>query len=352
MGFDKNNPDKQYDKQNINLSETAIRTVEEDMFLFNMKFATLVNTVFRNYRDNAAASVELFLRKEAYGIHKTLNVRIPNDNELREIIKNVISDKYDRKNPIQINLRLKFNETDGIISKYPKYISKKFRIDNENVDYLISDKRCNEEVYYRDNIGKYLKAIIEEYSRLTYAEREKIIFKHFVDAIEKSINDKIKIGIETGGKSFVVSPYQLMENKERTYTYLAAIGEDGASCCFRLSGINKINPIPVSRSFIDSIVATEKIKEDIEKKTIQFLTDDVEEIVVKMTDAGVRMYKSIHHLRPEYTSVKGDLFFFSCTYRQAEYYFFNFGENATIIKPDSLASSLKERYYNAYKQYV
>ena len=53
----------------------------------------------------------------------------------------------------------------------------KVRINCENMGYLFdSTSLCNEEDYYNGRAGLYIQAVLEEYCRLEYSQREKIYF--------------------------------------------------------------------------------------------------------------------------------------------------------------------------------
>ena len=78
-----------------------------------------------------------------------------------------------------------------------------------------------------------------------------------------------------------------------------------------------------------------------------------EQILVRLTEDGVRKYQSQIYLRPSCSRAitgEGDYSFF-CTPRQAEYYFFKFGKDAEILSPPGLRERFLSLYADALKTY-
>lgn len=87
---------------------------------------------------------------------------------------------------------------------------------------------------------------------------------------------------------------------------------------------------------------------------MQFLLGEQTEIAVRLTRAGKKMYASQLHLRPMYTRITGDdesIYHFQCTETQARYYFFKFGKEAEILKPESLRNAFIRQYREALGAY-
>ena len=62
-----------------------------------------------------------------------------------------------------------------------------------------------------------------------------------------------------------------------------------------------------------------------------------------------KIYSRLDHMRPAFIKEKtnGNEYVFNCTERQAENYFFKFGEDAEIISPESLRLWFKDMYKSA-----
>ena len=97
----------------------------------------------------------------------------------------------------------------------------------------------------------------------------------------------------------------------------------------------------------------DRIQKDIANRNVQFLAGSDEQILVRLTEDGVRKYQSQIYLRPSCSQAitgEGDYSFF-CTPRQAEYYFFKFGKDAEILSPPGLRERFLSLYADALKTY-
>ena len=95
-----------------------------------------------------------------------------------------------------------------------------------------------------------------------------------------------------------------------------------------------------------------EIRNAIREVGIQYLADTYNKIVVEFTPHGENMYRSMLHLRPQYTKKSGNIYEFCCSERQADNYFFKFGHNARILEPERLADAFRRKYENAAKKYM
>ncbi|MBQ8622098.1 MAG: WYL domain-containing protein [Oscillospiraceae bacterium] len=233
-----------------------------------------------------------------------------------------------------------------------------FRVSKKNLDYLMSDDGQREGAYHRDNVGAYFKAVLEEYCEHPYAERERIYCKQYVDEIELAILNRMLLRIETRNKHVAyMKPLELGRDPERLYNYLVglmATGPDGhwEIASIRLSSITSCERRAQS-GFISA--ETEKIiRSAIKQVGIQYLADNdsSERIVVEFTPQGEKLYRSILHLRPQYTQKTDRVYEFNCSMQQADNYFFKFGHNARILEPKSLADKFRRKYENAAKKYI
>ena len=77
-------------------------------------------------------------------------------------------------------------------TSYPKGEGIKIRINNENYQYLTDQNGlCHEEKYYRRGKGRdskasagmYIKAVLEEYVRKPYLEREAIYYQEQINSL-------------------------------------------------------------------------------------------------------------------------------------------------------------------------
>ncbi len=151
-------------KIRIALSQKAYSTIQDDMIIFSSSNLTnFINTIITNYRDDSIASLSIYLskRREYY----------------EEIFKNSELDESSKETAIQQMLKEDTNASMEQIKKYSseKDFNKLYHINQNNFEYLTED--CNEQELFNDRPGVFIKCIIEEYCRLTFIERERIIKK-------------------------------------------------------------------------------------------------------------------------------------------------------------------------------
>ena len=339
------------DKQHINLSECAIGIMESDMNSFNeTKVSAFLNRIFENYYETADASISIRLEDEKEKLHSLL------DNSF---------DKPTVQKVISLLTENKKDELLTTTSTYKKGVGFKFRIRNDNFDYL-EGPDCKENNYY-PRLGEYYKAVIEEYSLKPYFERERIYYKSYSDIIEAAIKYgyQLKITLRTKN-AFMISPYALMTDSSKNYNYLVGYGkcisgeniEDKKPFSFRLTNITSIKTYKTLNSCFrkeDKINLSKKkeIEAILSQRGVQFVFSDTSDIKIKLTPTGKKMYHSQKHLRPDFTRIiDDDIYVFNCTANQIEFYFFKFGKNAKIIEPAELSQKFEQMYKDAAETYL
>ena len=242
------------------------------------------------------------------------------------------------------------------------------RLSKPMLEALATDELREDAAFYGDKVGNYLKALLEEYCELPYAERERIYYKQQLQSIELAITkqEKLKLTLNsrkkpTGGTAApnnitYLKPLRLQKDTEQLYNYLVGMtsvqpGGPWSMGCVRLSSIKKLSSLKCS-GFI-SAADRQKIAEAIQKNGVQYLPEQGAErtIRVQLTKNGERKYRQILHLRPSYARKEGAVYTFTCTQRQVENYFFKFGHDAKILAPQELADKFKRMYESAAEQY-
>lgn len=349
-------------KQHINLSESAWIIILDDIKNFystekEESFSGFLNRVFKNFYQMANASISLRLKEREDEL-----VEFYSSDEFEKINSDTISsivckhlDLYEKS--------LKENA-----ANYKSGHGEKFRINKESLDLL---RESSEDEYYDGNVGKYLKAIFEEYSEKPTYIREQIFFYDIVERIQTAIinqrklkitlNDRITVKEDkTYNRKFYVAPYKIEQDFTKTYNYLIGYSleidrddETEKPCCFRISRINKINV----QSSMGAKISKEKSKELdnlLVERTVMFMSSEPIDIVIKFTDKGLESFRRQLYMRPRtYTIDKNDkhIYTFRCSEVQAINYFFKFGWDSNIISPVELHDKIKLRYSRSLKTY-
>lgn len=349
MGFIMNSIDQ---KQHINLSDCAWVNIYDDISNFyphesKSSLSGFLNTIITNYYEDATASI-------SYEIDRL-------SDQLEDVFLDPSMLSYDKKvkrDFINRMIVVLENETLRKIKSYPKGEARKFRINNENLSML---EDSIEDVYYDGSIGLYLKALLEEYAHKSYFERELIFFKYSVSIIKEAIKNSAMMKITlSNGKKFHVAPYQIITDKSGTFNYLVGISSSASSklsnskriASFRLSRIVEVKIIK-SKSGKIPIDLIKKMDYQLNNEGPQFLSGDNLEVKIKLTKEGLRKYKSQINLRPTYTHIENDdIYVFHCTDVQIRYYFFKFGQDATVVSPEYLRMQFKRDYEKSLSNYT
>ena len=352
-------------KQHLNLSEPAWLIVDQDIknFYLNEKEETksgFFNRILKNFYETSKASINIRCENKREELKKVFNAKTfaSFDGEMKE----TFIEKY---------LEVYKKELKDKALSYPKGHGEKFRINVENVQ-LLKDE-INEEEYYDDTIGLYLKALYEEYCEKQNYERERIFFKDIMDEISMAINEskKLKLAIKEKynpkTKSFytrryLVSPYKIVLDDTKSYNYLIGLAEeikeDGTTkekkvSSFRISRIDKIKKMSSMGGFI-SKENKDKIEDELIHKKAQFMVGDIIDVKVRFTRKGIESFKRQLYLRPQFyekSKTEDCVYTFKCTEVQAINYFFKFARDVEVLEPQVLREKFIKRYSEALDNY-
>lgn len=357
----KGEKDRAENKQRMNISDHAYLILQNDMTVFLPQDdqrdldkipSGFINQIFRNFRKTAYSSVANKVRdKEIEYANLLTSVK---SSDKRKILS-ILTEKYasDLKQKSEKRLKEKGN-------------SFSFRIDKNNIEYLVSEEGQAEKEYYKDNITFYFKAVIEEYAELPYAEREYIYYKELVDEIDMSVKDKkvLKIFLKKGRNESKKSTIKYMKvlgrysDKEYLYNYVAGLMSDDRKGIWSPGAIRLTSMADCERLEQQAFISkenTELITVLMRKQGVQYLSAGSSDykVVVRFTSRGEKMYQRVLHLRPLYVNRRKDrVYEFYCSKLQAESYFFKFGPEVRILEPVSLAEEFRSRYMAAADQYL
>lgn len=344
----------------LTLSPETETVLKYDMAAFGEKtFAGIINSVFKNFRHDAQASIASVISKKKIEIDDLLrSMRAALDPTKRERAEKDLSravKEYARKTAE------KYRDLKGTTIK--------IRLNNSNVDYLTNDPRCREDRYY-GSISEYIRAVLEEYAQKSHLEREEIFFKDTLDEISKALYTEAKdreycLSATIGDNHRIaVVPYCVVSDPLCTYRYLISLdisgGIDGDGEHRRLSHrISRLRDVKISPLTEGLSRAAKKIlkdakgwKAEIAVRGAQFMSYEPMEIKVQLTKTGERMYRELLHLKPEYMAkTEEGVYTFRCTPNQIEFFFFKFGAHAKILEPLSLAKQFAAHYRAAAKAY-
>ncbi len=349
-------------KQSINLSSFAETILQDDMELFapEQTFTGFLNTVIERYSDYAGASIHSAILRQRARLRHALG-QDP-----------VLSKELDESQQERVT-RLLDQETEYLLlAKIPLYPSGRtftFRLNNRNYQHFFSkdDLRWPDTDYYGGYFSRYLKAVVEEYCSLPIYKREEIFFREHIETIETALDSNKMLRIEmqssrTGSVSWDVRPFAILPAASHLYHYLVGksvqsggLRRDERIVSIRLSRIRRLTVLSkkTSRSGMLSAAEKKEIRQKIRTNSVAFLIGDEEEVIVRLTELGSKMYKHTLFMRPALNHIDDNgLYHFLCTQLQARRYFIRFGAEAEIISPTSLRKKFIAIYENASKLYL
>ena len=238
-------------------------------------------------------------------------------------------------------------------------------------------KHCFEADVYKDRLGVFLRAVFEEYAGKTHIERERIIFADIISEIEEAIASEknYNLYLTNSAGDWRVKPYKITTDVRTSYLYLVCKSRqdspdysdgsshaDGKDDEWKISSFRISRIISVKKSRKDDKLTDEekkKIDTAIYERGVAFLLSEAEEIKVRISDEGLRQYKTRLFLRPEYIeppkkceNTEGwSEMKLRCTQRQAINYFFRFGKEVKIESPTELRDEFAKRYSEAAALY-
>lgn len=343
---------------NLTISSFAYETILEDIKNFIYKvdrsnFSKFCSKVFVNYYQEASSNFEVRRINELKNLKSYINEK--KNYKDKEKILDFLNGYLDSK----FKSELKSN-------KYKKDKSKKIYLDNEVIDILIANYESIRE-YYPSHIT-FFSSVLEEYTRLPFYKREMIYFKEIIDTINLSKN-KLNVDLILYSKDannnysfnkLYFKPYDVVRDKIDTFNYVVGYSKKANDTTFkryeiksfRISRIKEIRVNDTTFSFDKEEL--KRLKEELTKKDVRFLSGNELEFKVKFTNKGMTLLNQILYMKPS-SYIKDEheknVYYFYCSERQLEIYLKEFGSEAIVISPSTLKNKLKIYYDNASLAY-
>ncbi len=248
---------------------------------------------------------------------------------------------------------------------YPKDITLKVRLRNDIYDeyYPVTGEWAGARLNISQ--GELIKAIIEDYSRLPFFDRESIFYKRIIESINNHISLPDNKGIlpihMIDGRKFYIKPYRISSDYEAPFHYLICLSSiehngDYRPASIRISRITKIdNQVTSYGTGIIKIKERKELERRIKENGVPYIIGDLQEFKIRLTPQGLDMYNTIFHQRPMYDTITRDnnsfILVFHSTERQIENYFFPFAKEALILSPESTQNWMSTRYKEACESY-
>ena len=318
-----------------------------------------VNRLLLNLYGIARASVGRIQNEKKQQLEKALE-QIAGEEAEAEALICALQERDQQKGMDSLDLSANEKTVDRIAVREPKEYFQ-IRVNKANLRYLASEEGQLERKYYGDNVGRYINALLEEYATYPYHQRERIYWKELLEKFEQAMKDhcQMKIQMNTKEKKLIlyIKPYGHCLDSEHLYNYLVVKSRAADEKEWRVASL-RLTRIAEFALWKQSGILTKEERADIrsaiENKGVPYLFDtkEQEKVTVFLTEKGKSLYETILHLRPERrVKLDNNTFEFFCTQRQANVYFFQFGEDARILEPSDLAEDFAGRYARAAQRY-
>ena len=335
-------------RQHISLSQLAFDIIEQDKYEFMTQPSRqgLINLIIEAFADKSNADIDKAVIRYKEKLSGDL-AQIPESKTKADIIS-TLSKKYR-------------NELLQKILDYPRDQSFKFQLNEHN---FAAKERWDENGFYGSHPGRFYKAVLEEYARKSYYEREEIVLGKLISELELHITASKLIIIKMQGmpdRRKEVRPYAITHDPLFNFHYLVGYSREYGSSypekivSYRISRIETVRSSS-SRSGRITKEQGSVIERRLNTVGVQFLLQDADKIEVRLTAQGKRNYESQVHLRPHYISCREEqdgswIYSFDCSQMQAEFYFFKFGADAEILSPAPLRNTFLSKYKEALMTY-
>ena len=322
-------------KQRLNLSSLARHVVEMDRGVLDEggTLSGFLNRVITQFAEEAEASVDMAVEDRR---HQLCQAGVQ-----PELVEPLV-DHYR-----QMLLQKK--------EAYPQGESLTFRLNNYNFDRLYI-QRVEQDNYSAP--GKYLKALVEEYARLSPSERERVYYRDFIrDTLQSAIDAGYLLSVSLGQRKFWVKPYKVMADPHNSHLYLVGVSrpegspvDQGKIASFRITRLSQVR----HRSQPSGKITADE-RRDIEKKLqsvgVQYLIGEADHIRLSLTAEGTREFMQRSYMRPVPDKIEAGVYHFSCTPQQIRNYFLSFGAWVKILEPESLRQEFMQFYQQARDSY-
>lgn len=320
-------------KQRLNLSSLACSVVEMDRGVMDEggTLSGFLNRIIDRFWERADASIDVAVAERRR--------QLSQDGFSAEVLEKLL------QNYRRVLLQKK--------EAYPQGQSLTFRLNNKNFQYLY-EERAEEKNYSAPS--KYLKALVEEYARLSPSERERVYYRELIETVlQPAMDAGYLLSVQMKERTFWVKPYSITADPFNSHLYLVGMSQPEGTgewtiASFRISRLDKVRHRmrPSGRLTADD---RREIEKKLQSTGVQYLIGNPEKITLRLTETGRREFLQRSYMRPLPEQVEGDVYTFSCTPMQIRNYFLSFGANVEILTPQSLRQDFICAYRQALESY-
>ena len=225
----------------------------------------------------------------------------------------------------------------------PTYSGEKVYINAESIAILKNIGAEVIEIYKKPY--KFVSALIEDYTKHTFSEREKIIRKEKFADISNAISRKMCLQVELGGKQYLIKPIEIVPDSRGNY--LLCLSSRADECKYTVQAPRISNMKKVTKLTLDGQVTKEEQLEAykfMKNNGIANVGNARNTYKVKMTEKGKEIYRRIVTKDVSVVKVEDDIYYIESSEYTMNFFLTSFGKEAVILDED-----MKARYINFYK---
>lgn len=343
----------------VYLDRNTLDILEKDMDIFNIEKngksnrSQMANLIFESLKDSMNSEKKIFFEI----FNRYLSTGGKKDEK---IVYNIFENlKFDKLQSLLIKKEIeKLNEI--VIEKYFEEKAKKidlndffyFRLTNGNSGVLksIIEQRKNEQ---KEEFSPtlFFRALFLQYVNNPQYQREKILFHANYSLIKKAIASKSILHLEIHGKDNLVScrPLAITSNKDEQFNYFISSSNEQIRS-IRLSNIKKVH---ISNENFSLNLEEIQLINELDEKNFDPFTLNKDNIKIKLTSQGEKLYKRLVHNRPTISHSKDEagIYELETSKDKVFSYFFKFGKEVSILEPSDLRERFKNELIEALKNY-
>lgn len=316
---------------------------------------------------------------QTFGFYKKENEEANLNSFLNTLIVNAYKLRYEKERLIHDRLYQSFkslspsNQTLAETMEYINSVANKGYLNrsNQNLTSFISLRPNQEQAtlfatieseelaFSNESMSGYLRSLIDDYLRLSGAEKESLLFPEEEKQILDALKNSRKIKIKNAVTDFLLRPYYYDSNEEGSFNYVYGDVSDNGVLFPRSFHLYKLKDsmslLPEYFSFSEE--EKKGLETILKQDGIAYAGDQSVQATVIFNHTGYKMLKSIYYLRPNFiVNDKTDSDKINVTlYGSAMnifHYLSRFGSSAIVISPENLRKDLASFYHKANTAYL
>lgn len=341
---------------NLNISDTKVSVTLD---FYNKLIDDMENFGFKNVEESSSEANffrEVIIKTHEYQnkINKIERIKsILTDTKIsnNEILDTIKAHKDDANfNKCLTDIAILLSKTLYSEDRIPEQEKKDIHIKSTKSTYYDLEDILKEKKQLTN--ADIFKSILYDYMNYPLYIREMILFGILHNEIMTNKKNNITSIITTNkGNEFEIEVYDIIAGKSEFHYYVTGFfhNETHKTFCLKLCNVKSVR-----RG--ESYQLSEKDKNEAKSKLqegAEWFGNEINKIVVRLTDKGIKDYNSYYLNRPKYINfdkAKKEMTFL-CSEQQIFNYFISFGRHAMILNNPELKNIFYKHHKNAYEAY-